>query len=66
MKERRNCIYLDTSPAMVPKSDEHQYFSKNAATLRGTNITSSTQGSYKLGCDSVVYIVDVMVYSCHF
>jgi len=47
--------YLDTSLTMVPKSDEHQYCSKNAATLGATNFILSTQGSYKLGDDSVVY-----------
>ena len=37
------------------KSDEHQYCSKNAATPGTASFTLSTQGSYKLGGDSVVY-----------
>ena len=65
-KEIRNHIYLDTSLATVPKSNELQYCSKYDETPRTTNFTSSTQGSYKLRGDSVVYTVDAMVYSCHF
>lgn len=47
--------YSDTSPTTAPKSGEHQYCSKNVATLGATNFTLSTQGSYKLGGDIVVY-----------
>jgi len=47
--------YSDTSPAMAPKSDEHQYCSILAATPGATNFTLLTRGSYKLGGDSVVY-----------
>ena len=64
--ESRNHIYLDTSFAMTPKSDEHQYCNKNAATLGATNFTSSTCGSYKLAGDNDVYTIDAMDYSCHF
>lgn len=54
-KESINHIYLDTTPTMAPKSDGYHYFSKNAATPRATNITSSPLRSYKLGGESVVY-----------
>jgi len=65
-KESINHIYLDTSLITTPISDEQQYCSRNVATLGATNFTSSTSGYYKLGGDSVVYIVDAMVYSCYF
>jgi len=65
-KESKNRIYLDTSMATVPKTDELQCCSKDVATPRATKFTSSTRGSYKLGSDNVVYTIDVMVYSCHF
>jgi len=51
---------------MTPKTEELLYCTKDVATPRATNFTSSTQGSYKLGGDSVVYIINAMVYSCHF
>ena len=47
--------YLDTSPTMMPKSDEHQYCSKNAIAPMATNFTLSNQGLYKLGGDSAIY-----------
>jgi len=47
--------YSYISLEKVPKSDEHQYFSKNAATPRATNFTLSTRGSYKIGGNNVVY-----------
>jgi len=47
--------YSDTSLATVPKSDEHQYCSKNATTPGATNFTLSTWVSYKHGGDSDVY-----------
>jgi len=65
-KERRNYIYLDTSPAMATKSDEPQYYSKDVATPRVTNFTLSTQGSYKLGGDIAICTTYATIYSCHF
>ena len=47
--------YSNTSPTTAPKSDEHQCCNKNVATRGATNFTLSTQGSYKLGGDNVVY-----------
>ena len=47
--------YSNTSPEMMPKSDEHLYCNNNAATPAATSFTLSTRGSYKLGGDSVVY-----------
>ena len=64
-KESRNHIYLDTSSKMVPKSDEPQYCSKDAATPRATNFTLSTQGSYKIKGDSVICTADATAYSFH-
>jgi len=43
------------TPFHPPKSDEHQYCSKNATTLGATNFNLSTWGLYKLGGDSAVY-----------
>ena len=37
------------------QTDENHYCSKNDATLGATSFTLSTQGSYKLGGESVVY-----------
>jgi len=54
-KKEKITYYSDTSLETVPKSDEHQYCNNNATTPRATNFTLSTQGSYKLGGDSVVY-----------
>ena len=42
-KESKNHIYLDTSPTMMPKSDELQYCSKDLVTPRATKFTSSTR-----------------------
>ena len=57
IEEKKEIItfYSNTSPAIAPKSDEHQYCSKTVATPRATSFTLSTRGSYKLGGDSVVY-----------
>jgi len=65
-KESRNYIDLDTSPPMTPKSDEPQYCNKDVATPRVTNFTLSTQGSYELGGDNVIFTADATIYSCHF
>ena len=54
MEESRNHIYSNTSLTTTPKSDEHQYCSKNVATPGATNFTLSTRGSYKHGGDSAV------------
>ena len=48
-------FYSDTSPAIAPKCDEHQYCSKDVATHGATDFTSLTRGSYKRGGDIVVY-----------
>lgn len=54
-KKSKITYYSNTSPTTTPKGDEHEYCSKNAATPGATNFTLSTQGSYKLGGDSIVY-----------
>jgi len=57
---RSNCRRASYGLDHVP-SDEHQYCNKNSATPGATNFTSSTWGSYNLGGDSDVYIIDAMV-----
>lgn len=54
-KKQKSTSYSDTLFTTVPKSDENQYCSKNAAIPRATNFTLSTQGSYKFGGHNVVY-----------
>jgi len=40
-----NNAYIDTSPAMVPKSDESRYCNKNVATLKATDFNYQPEGS---------------------
>jgi len=47
--------YSKISPKTMLKSYQHHYCSKNATTPIATKFTLLTQGSYKLGGDSVVY-----------
>jgi len=50
----------------MPKSVEPQYYKKDVANPRATNVILSTRGSYKLGGDIAICTADATVYSCHF